>query len=149
MRYKLLLLNLIFIINTSIILNVKKIYSKELNWLINPNTVIQLEISDDFKKREIGLMNREKLKKNKGMIFIYDKLEPVNIWMYNTYIPLDIIYVRNYKIIKIKPNAKPCYRLPCKLYPSIEPIDMVIEVNAGISEKLNLEVGDNLIFRKY
>ena len=93
-------------------------------------------------------MNRQFLEKNKGMIFIYENLEPVNIWMYKTFIPLDIIFLKKNKITKITPNAQPCLVLPCKLYPSSEPVDMIIEINAGQAKVLNLKVGDNLIFHK-
>ena len=126
----------------------EKIHAEELTWIINEAKTLRLEISDDFDKRKIGLMNRESLDKNKGMIFIYDKLELVNIWMYNTFIPLDIIFLKNNQIRKITSNAKPCFNLPCKLYPSLEPVDMIIEINGGQAKVLNLKVGDNLTFLK-
>ena len=85
---------------------------------------------------------------NFKQIFIYENLEPVNIWMYKTFIPLDIIFLKKNKITKITPNAHPCLDLPCKLYPSSEPVDMIIEINAGQAKILNLKVGDDLIFLK-
>ena len=124
----------------------KEILTEELTWQVHESKTLKLEISDNFHKRKIGLMNREFLEKNKGMIFIYDNLEPVNIWMYKTFIPLDIIFLKKNKITKITPNAKPCLDLPCKLYPSSEPVDMIIEINAGQAKILNLKIGDDLIF---
>ena len=126
----------------------KEILTEELTWKVHESKTLKLEISDNFHKRKIGLMNREFLEKNKGMIFIYDDLEPINIWMYNTFIPLDIIFLKKNKITKITPNAQPCLDLPCKLYPSSEPVDMIIEINAGQAKILNLKVGDDLIFLK-
>ena len=125
-----------------------KIHAEELIWIVNEAKTIKLEISDDFNERKIGLMNKESLDRDKGMIFIYDKLEPVNIWMYNTYIPLDIIFLKKNQIRKITPNAFPCLTLPCKIYPSSEPIDMIIEINAGLAREMNLKVGDVLTFLK-
>ena len=124
----------------------KEILTEELTWKVHESKTLKLEISDNFHKRKVGLMNREFLEKNKGMIFIYDNLEPVNIWMYKTFIPLDIIFLKKNKITKITPNAKPCLDLPCKLYPSSEPVDMIIEINAGQAKILNLKIGDDLIF---
>lgn len=126
----------------------KEILTEELTWKVHESKTLKLEISDNFHKRKVGLMNREFLEKNKGMIFIYDNLEPINIWMYKTFIPLDIIFLKKNKITKITPNAKPCLDLPCKLYPSSEPVDMIIEINAGQAKILNLKVGDDLIFLK-
>ena len=147
MQSKLLVLTLI-LINFFILSYQKKILTEELTWKVHESKNLRLEISDNFHKRKIGLMNRQFLEKNKGMIFIYDNLEPVNIWMYKTFIPLDIIFLKKNKITKITPNAKPCLDLPCKLYPSSEPVDMIIEINAGQAKILNLKVGDDLIFLK-
>ena len=145
MQSKLLIFPFI-LINFFIFSYQKEILTEELTWKVHESKTLKLEISDNFHKRKIGLMNRQFLKKNKGMIFIYDNLEPVNIWMYKTFIPLDIIFLKKNKITKITPNAQPCLDLPCKLYPSSEPVDMIIEINAGQAKILNLKVGDDLIF---
>ena len=128
MQSKLLVLPFI-LINFFIFSYQKEILTEELTWKVHKSKTLKLEISDNFHKRKIGLMNREFLEKNKGMIFIYDNLESVNIWMYKTFIPLDIIFLNKNKITKITPNAKPCLDLPCQLYPSSEPVDMIIEIN--------------------
>ena len=124
-----------------------RVLTEEIDWIIKENYKIELEISNNYKDREIGLMNRVNLNKNKGMIFIYEKIEPINIWMYKTFIPLDIIFIKNNQIINIAKNATPCLKLPCKIYPSLEPIDMVIEINAGLTKELNLKIGDYLDLR--
>ena len=111
-----LLVFYISLINFFIFSYQKEILSEELTWKVDESKTLKLEISDNFNKRKIGLMNREFLEKNKGMIFVYENLEPVNIWMYNTFIPLDIIFLKKNKITKIyilpccanqKPNLKP------------------------------------------
>ncbi len=147
MKFKLLFFFCI-IINLIILFSAEKIQAEELIWIVNEVKTIKLEISDNFHERKKGLMNRKFLESDKGMIFIYDKLEPVNIWMHNTFIPLDIIFLKKNKIRKITPNVNPCLTLPCKLYPSSEPIDMVIEINAGQAKVMNLKVGDDLTFLK-
>ena len=145
MKSKLLIFPFI-LINFFIFSYQKEILTEELIWKVHESKTLKLEISDNFHKRKIGLMNRKFLDKNKGMIFVYDNLEPVNIWMYKTFIPLDIIFLKKNKITKITPNAKPCLDLPCQLYPSSEAVDMIIEINAGQAKDLDLKVGDNLIF---
>tara|TARA_B100001057_G_scaffold493460_2_gene587913 strand:+ start:225 stop:653 length:429 start_codon:yes stop_codon:yes gene_type:complete len=124
-----------------------RVLTEEIDWIIEENYKIELEIRNNYKDREIGLMNRENLNKNKGMIFIYERIEPINIWMYKTFIPLDIIFIRKNQIRNISKHARPCLKLPCKIYPSLEPIDMVIEINAGLSKELNLKIGDYLDLR--
>lgn len=125
----------------------KKVLTEEIDWIIEENHKIELEISNNYKEREIGLMNRDNLNINKGMIFIYERTEPIKIWMYKTFIPLDIIFIRKNQIRNISKNARPCLKLPCKIFPSLEPIDMVIEINAGLSNELNLKIGDYLDLR--
>tara|TARA_S200000501_G_C20693008_1_gene686028 strand:+ start:319 stop:852 length:534 start_codon:yes stop_codon:yes gene_type:complete len=142
------LLFFFYILINSTVLFSEEMEYEELIWIVNESKTIKLEISDNFHKRKIGLMNRESLENDEGMIFIYDKLEPVNIWMYNTLISLDIIYLKNNRIKKITPNVSPCFTLPCKLYPSLDPVDMVIEINSGQAKVMNLKIGDNLIFFK-
>tara|TARA_B100001093_G_scaffold332129_1_gene317124 strand:+ start:143 stop:598 length:456 start_codon:yes stop_codon:yes gene_type:complete len=139
---KIILYIYFFIIIFSI--NQIKLNSHESKFILKNKIQIDLEVSDTFKKRETGLMHRKFLDKNKGMIFIYDKVEIINIWMYKTNIPLDIIFLKNKNIINLKKNASPCLQLPCESYSSKEPIDTVIEINAGMSDQLKLKIGDNL-----
>ena len=147
MKFKIIFI-FCLLINLSSFFDFKKVQAEEYKWIVNDDITLLLEISDNFQKRKIGLMNRESLKSNQGMIFIYERLEPINIWMFNTLIPLDIIFLKENKIIKITHNAMPCLDLPCKLYPSLEPVDMIIEINGGQAKILNLKVGDNLNFLK-
>ena len=95
-----LLLYFFILINSTVSFSKEKINYDELIWIVNEEKTINLEISDNFHKRKIGLMNRESLEYDEGMIFIYDKVEPVNIWMYNTLIPLDIIFLKKNQIRK-------------------------------------------------
>ncbi len=138
------ILSHVFFLILIFIINQNKLNSHESKFILKNKIQIDLEISNTFEKREIGLMHRKFLDKFKGMIFIYDKVEIVNIWMYNTYIPLDIIFLKDKNIINIIKNASPCLQLPCELYSSKEPIDTVIEINAGMSDQLKLKNGDNL-----
>ena len=74
------------------------------------------------------------------MLFEYAKPKKVSMWMKNTSIPLDIIFISQQGIItKIHPNAEPFSE---QSIPSAKPIIAVLEINAGLAEKLNIKVGD-------
>ena len=103
----------------------------------------QVEIAQSSAQRDKGLMYRNKLDKNKGMFFIFEKEGIYPFWMKNTLIPLDMIWIdNNNKIVFISQNVQPCKNFIC---PSIIPVvkaKYVLEVNGGICQEINLKVGD-------
>ena len=54
---------------------------------------IRIEIADDAQERAVGLMNRDSLPKLAGMLFVYERAQPLAFWMRNTLIPLDMIFI--------------------------------------------------------
>ena len=109
---------------------------------------INAEIADDSEERKNGLMFREKLEENSGMLFIFENEESQTFWMKNTLIPLDIIFIGSgFEIVDIK-NAEPCRKDPCKLYASSGPAKYVLEVNAGFAARNELGLGDKMIFNQ-
>jgi len=94
---------------------------------------------------ERGLMYREKLDKDKGMLFIFEKESRRSFWMKNTLIPLDIIWIDSKnKVVFISKDTQPCKSLIC---PSVDPGEnakYVLEINAGMSDQIGLEVGSEL-----
>ena len=109
---------------------------------------INLEIADTKEKRKLGLMYRKYLKTDEGIIFDYKKMSYVKLWMKNTQIPLDIIFLQNNEIVHIKEKALPCsnYKFNCPTFGSEKPVNFIIEVNSGIIKDYDLNVGDELIF---
>ena len=102
----------------------------------------EVEIADDAAERAEGLMYRENLADNAGMLFLYPKDQPVDFWMKNTLLSLDIVYVRSDgTIARIAENTKP---LSEQLLPSGEPIRAVLEVKGGTMRALGVSVGDRL-----
>lgn len=102
---------------------------------------INLEVAMTVEKKAEGLMGREELGANSGMLFIYSEPRRLQFWMKNTLIPLDIIYLdSSLEVIKIHQNTKPDQIT--ERYASTEPAQYVIEMNGGWSEKNNLKVGD-------
>ena len=99
-----------------------------------------IEIADDFAERGQGLMFVEELPTMSGMLFIYERPQSVSFWMKNTLIPLDMIFVSPQgEILRIHENAIPGDLTPI---PGGDGVQMVLEVNGGLSSRLGIDVGD-------
>jgi uncharacterized protein len=109
-------------------------------------TTVQLEAANTPREQEIGLMFRKSMPIDRGMVFNFPKAMPANFWMKNTLISLDIIFLRDNKIVNIQANVPPCKADPCPGYgpASSVLVDRVIELNAGQAKKFGLKVGDKL-----
>lgn len=101
-----------------------------------------VEIARTSAEQARGLMFRETLDKNKGMLFVFDYEQPRTFWMKNTKIPLDIIFISaDKKIADIKKNFMPCKTQNCETHTS-KPAKYVLEVNAGIADGNKIKIGD-------
>lgn len=108
-------------------------------------SIIDIEVADDFQKRATGLMFREKMEENQGMLFLFELEEPQSFWMRNTILSLDILYVNSQKeIVKIYKNARP---YSDDGLPSIKPAKYVVEVIAGYTDKYKIVEGDKVNWR--
>jgi uncharacterized membrane protein (UPF0127 family) len=105
-----------------------------------------VEIAADDQSRTMGLMFRDELPDDRGMLFLFRREAPRSFWMRNTRIPLDIIYLdRDLRVVSIAADVKPCRRDPCPSYPSRGPAQFVLELNAGKAAELGLVPGDILM----
>lgn len=105
----------------------------------------RVEIAADDASRAQGLMFRDQLAANRGMLFLFPDQAPRSFWMRNTRIPLDIIYLdRDWRVVSIAANARPCRIQRCPSYPSAGPAQFVLEINAGLAAELGLEPGDTV-----
>ena len=108
-------------------------------------TQIDIEIADTNPKRMQGLMFRESMKENRGMLFIFPTEEFQSFWMKNTVIPLDMIFVNaKREIVNIHKNTTPYSE---QTYPSTSPSKYVVEVNAGFTDNYNIKPGDKIVWR--
>ncbi len=106
---------------------------------------LDIEIADNEYETQTGLMYRTKLGKNQGMLFIFPDSQMRSFYMKNTKIPLDIIYLDEKKsIVSFQKNAKPFDETSL---PSEVPAQYVLEINAGLSDEWQLEVGDKVMFQ--
>lgn len=110
------------------------------------NKIVKAEVADTALKRMKGLMNRKFLPEDHGMFFVFDEEDLHRFWMFNTSIPLDIIWIdKNHKIVDIIKDAKPCL-INCKIYTPKAVAMYVLEVNANYTEKFGIKIGDRVEF---
>lgn len=107
--------------------------------------LIRLEVARTPVQLETGLMFRTELPADRGMMFMVKQPEQVGFWMKDTLIPLDIIYLRGGVVESIAAQAPPCTSDPCPVFSSKGPVDQVIEIQSGLSAKLGLKPGDQLL----
>ena len=103
-----------------------------------------VEIADTKAKRETGLKCKKHLNENEGMLFVWNLEDTRQFWMKDTNLFLDIIFINsNLKIVEIFFNAKP-YDL--MTITSKKKVKFVLELKAGVLKKINIDIGDKLIF---
>ncbi len=110
----------------------------------------KVELADDDNSRAMGLMYREQMSDDEGMLFIFPNSQMRAFWMKNTLIPLDILYFdQNKKLVSISENTPPCKNTTsrCQNYPSAKPAKYVLEINAGLSKKYDFKTGDELLIQ--
>lgn len=108
---------------------------------------INIEIADDDYQTQTGLMYRDYMKDNEGMLFVFPDSRQRSFYMKNTRIPLDIIYINeNKRIVSFQKNAKPFDETSL---PSNASAKYVLELNAGLSEQWNLEIDDTINFTQF
>jgi len=104
--------------------------------------VFTVEIAKTEKERETGLMYRKELPEGQGMLFDFSPEQQVAMWMKNTFIPLDMIFVRSDgRILRIAENTEPQSE---KIIPSGGLVKGVIEVAGGTAKKLGIRPGDRV-----
>jgi uncharacterized membrane protein (UPF0127 family) len=110
--------------------------------------VFSVEIADNDADRAKGLMFRKELPEGMGMLFDFKREQDVSFWMQNTYISLDMLFIRgDGTILRIAENTEP---LSTRMVPSGGPVLAVLEVIAGTARKLGIVPGDRVahpIFR--
>lgn len=103
----------------------------------------QVKIAKNQQDRELGLMFVNSLPENFGMVFEFEKEQMVYMWMKNTKIPLDMIFIdKNNRIVAIKHRAKP---ESLETISSEKKVNKILEINGGLCKKLNINIGDKII----
>ena len=107
-----------------------------------------VEVADDEAERERGLMFRDSMPADRGMLFVHERDEPQAYWMKNTKIPLDILYFdSSRKFVSAQKRVPPCSAGDqCPPYPSEGNVRFVLELNAGQADALGVAKGDEIVF---
>lgn len=106
-----------------------------------------VELATSPEQQKAGLMFRDFLDEDKGMLFVYQQKGAHRFWMKNTKIPLDIIWMLSNEVVFIGANAQPCpAEGECISIDPQKEADSVLEINAGLAEKMGLKIGDKLDF---
>lgn len=108
------------------------------------DTKVSVEVPETPAEMARGLMHREYLAEDSGMLFVFDKEKKHSFWMKNTLIPLDMIFINSENTIADILAAEPCKEDPCKSYIPKAEAKYVLEVNAGYAEKHNIQIGDEI-----
>ena len=102
----------------------------------------QVEVARTDADRAQGLMYRRSLAPDRGMLFDFERVEPVSMWMQNTYVSLDMLFIRpDGTVARVATDTEP---LSTRTIPSGEPVVGVLEVAAGTAKRLGIKAGDRV-----
>ncbi len=112
------------------------------------NLPFDTELALEPRQQEHGLMFRKEISENKAMLFVFDNQQIINMWMKNTLIPLDMLFIDSKgKVVYIEHDAKP---------ESLDNIDAggmsvkaVMEIQGGLAKKKNILVGSEIIYKAF
>ncbi len=107
----------------------------------------QVDIADTVTKQGQGLSGRPSLEENEGMLFIFKGEGDRTFWMKDMNFPIDMIWIKDNRIVGFAENAVPEPEksvFALTLYRSPEPVDKVLEVRAGVVQKLQIKTGDTV-----
>ena len=118
------------------------------SWVELAGQRYQVELAQDPATRARGLMFRDEMAADHGMLFIHERSAPQAYWMKNTRIPLDILYFdAQHRLVSQQRDVPPCSAGDaCPAYPSKSPARYVLELNAGQAARLKLHDGAELSF---
>ncbi len=113
------------------------------------DTCINVEVADTESTRLQGLMFRQPLAQDSGMLFIFEQEGRTGFWLKNVRFPLDLIWInQDKKIVDIQANAQPCQGEDCLTYYPHKDASFGLEVNAGFAAKHKLRIGDQVDFQQ-
>ena len=106
--------------------------------------LLSIWVAHSIKEKARGLMYVRNMPEQSGMLFVYTESDQRSMWMKNTYIPLDIIFIKNSETISsIARNTEP---LSLKNIRSTEPVNYVLEINAGMTKKMGIVPNDKVFW---
>lgn len=108
--------------------------------------MLDIYLATDYEQQRRGLMFVRELPETTGMLFVYEQAGMRSMWMKNTYIPLDIVFARaDGTVSSVIHDAEP---LSERSLSAIEPVNYVLELNAGAARRLKITPGSKLIWQR-
>ncbi len=126
--------------------------SVDSDYVLVGNHKLTVKIAKSNDEKQKGLMGVKSLPANHGMLFVFEKSQPLAFWMKDTLIPLDIIFFdEDNKLINIHHQVQPCPPQVnnCPTYSSERPAKYVVELSAGEARRLSLEPGNTIQIPQY
>lgn len=103
----------------------------------------QIEVADTPKQREVGLMYRRSMPEDHGMLFDFGRPQDISMWMQNTYVSLDMVFVgEDGRVTRVAENTEP---LSTRIISSEGPARYVVELLAGSAKRIGLKSGDKVV----
>jgi len=122
--------------------------SNNLPELLIGTSAFRAEIADTGLKQMWGLSNRESLPTGRGMLFLFDRASLHGFWMKDMRFPLDLIWIREGRVIGISENLLPEGSSPQQTYYPSSAVDAVFEINADEAAKAGIKIGDATFLKK-
>ena len=110
-------------------------------WCLSAERCIALEVARTPEQQRFGLMQRPELPPLRGMWFPFNRARRARFWMHNTLAPLDMVFLREGRVIHIESDVPVCPGLPCPSYGPTEWADGVVELGAGEARRLGIGTG--------
>lgn len=136
-----LLLGLVLLVNVYLYF-----FQKDWREVKAGNCLFKVEIVSHPREQYLGLSNRDKLALDQGMLFLFPTAADRSFVMRNMRFPLDIIFIRNNRIINLYHNLPPEGAVTANTYHSGSETDAVLEINAGRSNACHLGVGSEIVW---
>jgi uncharacterized membrane protein (UPF0127 family) len=110
--------------------------------------VLQSEVMANDADRQMGLMFRNSLALDKGMLFVFEQPGIYAFWMKNCKFPIDMVWMDvDHKVVEIVDNVPPCKKDPCPSYGGMQKSTYVLELNAGQARREKVALGATIDFK--
>jgi uncharacterized membrane protein (UPF0127 family) len=110
--------------------------------------VLRVEVASSPETRALGLMYREKLPNDEGMLFLFEEQEFHGFWMKNCKIAIDIVWMDSERrVVHLAERVPPCRRDPCPSYVPMRQASFVLEMSAGQARREGVQIGARLDFQ--
>lgn len=120
---------------------------KYIKLFLPDGTPITAELAVTPAERAQGLMFRDRIDADQGMLFIFDREELNSFWMMNMKFPIDILWLdQNKRVVHIEASVPPCAKEPCPSYPTPSPALYVLELQSGAAAGHKIKLGERMEF---